>query len=101
MQGRLGPEAWVFILDVTKGRLFASQHLVEIGHTLATPGSALKPVALYGFGGQSSPGGAFHFPKHFSLYRRELDVQYSFRLTLLATVALPYGTRKVITPATY
>lgn len=36
------------VLNVADGRLLASSHLGEAAHTLAYPGSALKPLALYG-----------------------------------------------------
>jgi len=45
---RLAPEARIVVLDAATGRLLASNHLAEAARTLATPGSTLKPLALFG-----------------------------------------------------
>ena len=45
---QLAPEARIVVLDFATGRLLASSHLAEAAHTLANPGSAMKPLALYG-----------------------------------------------------
>jgi len=45
---RLSPEARIVVLDVATGRLLAANHLAEAARTLATPGSTLKPLVLYG-----------------------------------------------------
>jgi len=45
---RLAPQARILVLDEPTGRLLASSHLAEAARTLATPGSTLKPLALYG-----------------------------------------------------
>jgi len=45
---QLAPEARMVVLDVGTGHLLASSHLADAAHTLATPGSTLKPLALYG-----------------------------------------------------
>ena len=44
---RLAPQARIVVLDAASGRLLASSRLSEAAHTLATPGSTLKPLALY------------------------------------------------------
>jgi len=44
----LAPEARIVVLDASTGRLLASNRLTEAAHTLANPGSAIKPLALYG-----------------------------------------------------
>jgi len=43
----LAPEARVVVLDIADGRLLASSHLAAASHTMASPGSALKPLVLY------------------------------------------------------
>lgn len=45
---RFAPEARIVVLDIATGRLLASSHLAEAARTLANPGSAIKPPALYG-----------------------------------------------------
>lgn len=45
---RLSPAARIVVLDVVTGRLLAANHLAEAARTLATPGSTLKPLVLYG-----------------------------------------------------
>lgn len=42
------PEARVVVLDVASGRLLAAHKLGDAAHTLAAPGSTLKPLVLYG-----------------------------------------------------
>jgi len=42
------PDARIVVLDFATGRLVASNHLAEAVHTLANPGSAMKPLTLYG-----------------------------------------------------
>jgi stage II sporulation protein D len=44
----IAPQARIVVLDIATGRLLASSHLPESAHTLAAPGSTLKPLALYG-----------------------------------------------------
>jgi cell division protein FtsI/penicillin-binding protein 2 len=44
---RLAPEARIIVLDVSTGRLLAAHRLKESAHTLAAPGSTLKPLVLY------------------------------------------------------
>jgi cell division protein FtsI/penicillin-binding protein 2 len=41
------PDARVLVLDIGSGHLLASTHIAEASHTLATPGSTLKPLILY------------------------------------------------------
>ena len=45
---RSAPEARILVLEIATGRLLASSHLAEAARTLATPGSAFKPLVLYG-----------------------------------------------------
>jgi penicillin-binding protein 2 len=45
---RLAPEARIVVVDAATGRLLASNRLAEAARTLATPGSTVKPLALYG-----------------------------------------------------
>jgi cell division protein FtsI/penicillin-binding protein 2 len=42
------PEARIVVLDVASGKLLASHKLGDGAHTLAAPGSTLKPLVLYG-----------------------------------------------------
>jgi cell division protein FtsI/penicillin-binding protein 2 len=42
------PLARMVVLDVATGQLLAASHPAEAAHTLAAPGSTLKPVALFG-----------------------------------------------------
>jgi cell division protein FtsI/penicillin-binding protein 2 len=44
---RTSPEARILILDLATGRLIAAHKLSEAAHTLAEPGSTLKPLVLY------------------------------------------------------
>lgn len=44
---RIAPEARIVVLDVSTGRILAEHRLGEAAHTLAAPGSALKPLVLY------------------------------------------------------
>lgn len=44
---RTAPEARIVVLDVSTGRLLAENRLGEAAHTLAAPGSTLKPLVLY------------------------------------------------------
>jgi cell division protein FtsI/penicillin-binding protein 2 len=41
------PQARIVVLDALTGRLMAANHLAEAAHTLANPGSAMKPLTLY------------------------------------------------------
>lgn len=41
------PDARIVIIDVAGGRLLGANHLAEAAHTLAAPGSTLKPLVLY------------------------------------------------------
>ncbi len=54
---RSAPEARILVLDLATGRLLASHRLNEAARTLASPGSTLKPLALYKLvaGGQWDP----------------------------------------------
>jgi cell division protein FtsI/penicillin-binding protein 2 len=45
---RQAPEARIAVLDIASGRLLAGQRLRDAAHTLAAPGSTLKPLVLYG-----------------------------------------------------
>ncbi len=45
---RLAPDARIVVLDIATGRLLAASHPAESARTLAAPGSALKPLVLYG-----------------------------------------------------
>jgi cell division protein FtsI/penicillin-binding protein 2 len=45
---RLAPQARIVVLDIATGRVLAGSHLTEAAHTLAAPGSTLKPLVLYG-----------------------------------------------------
>ena len=42
------PQARIVVVDVATGKLLAASHLAEASQTLAAPGSALKPIVLYG-----------------------------------------------------
>lgn len=42
------PQARIVVLEIATGRLLASEHLNEAAHTLAAPGSTLKPLMLFG-----------------------------------------------------
>lgn len=44
---RGAPEARIIVLDVSTGRLLAAHRLSKSAHTLAAPGSTLKPLVLY------------------------------------------------------
>lgn len=44
---RIAPGARIVVLDVSTGRLLAGHRLGEAAHTLAAPGSTLKPLVLY------------------------------------------------------
>ena len=44
---RTAPETRIVALEVSTGRLLASHRLSETAHTLAAPGSTLKPLVLY------------------------------------------------------
>jgi cell division protein FtsI/penicillin-binding protein 2 len=44
---RTAPDARILVLDIASNRLLASHHLAEAAHTLAAPGSTLKPLVLY------------------------------------------------------
>jgi cell division protein FtsI/penicillin-binding protein 2 len=43
-----GPAARIVVVEVASGRLLAAYRLEETARTLAAPGSALKPLVLYG-----------------------------------------------------
>jgi cell division protein FtsI/penicillin-binding protein 2 len=45
---RIAPEARIVVLDVATGHILAAHRLDEAARTLAAPGSALKPLVLYG-----------------------------------------------------
>jgi peptidoglycan glycosyltransferase len=45
---KMSPDARIVVLDAGTGRLLAASHLAEAAHTLASPGSAMKPLVLYG-----------------------------------------------------
>jgi penicillin-binding protein 2 len=42
------PDAEIIVIDLITGHVEASHKLAEAARTLATPGSTLKPIALYG-----------------------------------------------------
>jgi cell division protein FtsI/penicillin-binding protein 2 len=44
---RTAPEARIVVLEVSTGRPLAAHRLSEAAHTLAAPGSTLKPLVLY------------------------------------------------------
>jgi peptidoglycan glycosyltransferase len=44
---RIAPQARIVILDLESGKLLASNHLADAARTVANPGSAMKPLALY------------------------------------------------------
>lgn len=44
---RTAPAARILVLDIPTGRLLAAYRLPEAAHTLAAPGSTLKPLVLY------------------------------------------------------
>ena len=44
---RLAPKARIVVVDIATGRLTASHRLNDAAHTLAAPGSTLKPLVLY------------------------------------------------------
>jgi cell division protein FtsI/penicillin-binding protein 2 len=44
----MAPEARIVVVDIPTGRLLAASYLSQAARTLATPGSTLKPLALYG-----------------------------------------------------
>ena len=41
------PEARIIVLDIASGRMLASHHFEDAVHTVAAPGSTLKPLVLY------------------------------------------------------
>lgn len=41
------PDARIVVLDIAANRVLAAHHLAESAHTLAAPGSTLKPLVLY------------------------------------------------------
>lgn len=41
------PEARIVVVEIASGKIVAAQRLDEAAHTLAAPGSTLKPLALY------------------------------------------------------
>lgn len=45
---RTAPDAEIVVVDLASGHLLAAHRLAEAAHTLAAPGSSLKPIALYG-----------------------------------------------------
>ncbi len=45
---KLAPDARIVVLDLASGGLLASSHLAEAARTLTNPGSAMKPLSLYG-----------------------------------------------------
>jgi len=45
---KTSPLARIVVLDVGTGRLLAARNLGDAARTLATPGSAMKPLVLYG-----------------------------------------------------
>ncbi|MGD0892383.1 MAG: penicillin-binding transpeptidase domain-containing protein [Terracidiphilus sp.] len=45
---KTSPQARIVVLDVSSGHLLAANHLAVAARTLATPGSAMKPLVLYG-----------------------------------------------------
>jgi cell division protein FtsI/penicillin-binding protein 2 len=45
---RIAPDARIVVLDLKSGGLLAAHHRDEASRTLAAPGSALKPLVLYG-----------------------------------------------------
>jgi cell division protein FtsI/penicillin-binding protein 2 len=45
---RSAPGAEIVVVDLASGHLLAAHRLAEAAHTLAAPGSSLKPIALYG-----------------------------------------------------
>jgi len=42
------PQARIVVLDIVTGHLLAASNLADAAHTLAAPGSTLKPLVLYG-----------------------------------------------------
>lgn len=43
----IAPDAEIVVVDIASGRVLAARKLEEAARTLVTPGSTLKPVALY------------------------------------------------------
>jgi peptidoglycan glycosyltransferase len=44
---KTAPDARILLLDIASGKLLAERQLVEASHTLAAPGSTLKPLVIY------------------------------------------------------
>lgn len=44
---RKTPDARIIVLEITADRVLAAHHFAESAHTLAAPGSTLKPLVLY------------------------------------------------------
>ena len=45
---RRAPQARIVVLDIGTGRVLSASNLADAAHTLAAPGSTLKPLVLYG-----------------------------------------------------
>jgi cell division protein FtsI/penicillin-binding protein 2 len=88
---REAPDSRLLVLEIGSGELLASTHLAEASHTLATPGSTLKPLILY-FALRSAPWN----PERRVACSRQLRIG-SHQLNCSHPVADPMNARQALT----
>jgi peptidoglycan glycosyltransferase len=90
---RMSPEARIVVLDVATGRLLAASHLAEAARTLASPGSTLKPLVLYGLvsAGRWDPSRRIACKRTLSISGRVLNCSHPLAAPMDAQSALAWS----------
>jgi cell division protein FtsI/penicillin-binding protein 2 len=90
---KMSPEARIVVLDSATGRLLASSHLSEAARTLAYPGSAMKPLVLYGLvaGGRWDPARRIACTRKLTIDGHTLNCSHPPALPLDARQALAWS----------
>ena len=90
---RRSPQARIVVLDIATGHLLAASNLADAAHTLAAPGSTLKPLVLYGLlaSGRWDPSRRIACTRKLSIAGRSLDCSHSAADPMDAREALAWS----------
>jgi cell division protein FtsI/penicillin-binding protein 2 len=90
---KIAPEARIVVLDSATGRLVASSQLAEAARTLAYPGSAMKPLILYGLvaAGRWDPSRRIACSRELRIAGHELNCSHPSAPAMDARLALAWS----------
>lgn len=90
---RTAPHARILVLDLRDGHLLAARHLDEAAHTLAAPGSTLKPIILYELlaSGRWNPGQRIACDRSLAIAGRRMACSHPPALPFDARAALAWS----------